>query len=140
MIYSLAVFAAILAVANGGLFIADAEQQVMNLINVTVSMIQFSRLKTVLNFHQRYAFDGFVRDYNRQYESVEAEAAAFKNFVENLKIADERNMLERQNNGTAIHGITKFSDISQEDFKKRYLNADISKKKNRISYQNCGPS
>ena len=51
MIYSLAVFAAILAVANGGLFIADAEQQVMNLINVTVSMIQFSRLKTVLNFH-----------------------------------------------------------------------------------------
>lgn len=75
-------------------------------------------------------FDGFKRDYNRQYDSEEAEAKAFKAFVENIKIVDERNMLERQNNGTALHGITRFSDIPQEEFVKRYLNADISKKSN----------
>ncbi len=37
--------------------------------------------------------------------------------MENLAIIDERNAAE----GEMIHGITQFSDLSQEEFKGRYL-------------------
>jgi hypothetical protein len=42
-------------------------------------------------------------------------------FVANLHLADARNEAERLNGGTAVHGVTKFSDITPEEFAATYL-------------------
>jgi len=73
-------------------------------------------------------FEGFKRDYAKSYSSPAEEHTRFVNFVANLKIADERNLAEKQNNGTALHGITKFSDLTQDEFSFGYLKSDPSKK------------
>ncbi len=50
----------------------------------------------------------------------------FFNFLGNLKLVDERNLMERMANGTAIHGITRFSDLSVQEFEQNYLRSDPS--------------
>jgi C1A family cysteine protease len=59
---------------------------------------------------------------------MEEEIKRFNYFLENLKMADLRNDAEARNGGNAIHGITKFSDLSQSEFESIYLKADVSMK------------
>jgi len=47
-----------------------------------------------------------------------------------LKVIDERNYAE---NGTAVHGINKFSDMSQDEFASRYLNAKPNPNRERFA-------
>jgi C1A family cysteine protease len=77
-------------------------------------------------------FDTFVREYNKQYSSDHERQNRFINFVQNLKIADERNEAERQSNGTAVHGISRFMDLSAQEFKDNYLG---SKKFDKEEYK-----
>ena len=72
---------------------------------------------------QKYMFDTFVREYSKQYSSPEERQSRFSNFVQNLKLADARNVAERKNNGTAVHGISRFMDLSQQEFSDNYLGA-----------------
>ena len=77
---------------------------------------------------QKYMWETFKREHHRSYDSMEEDTQRFSHFLENLKIADMRNENERKAGGTAIHGITKFFDLSQSEFKKRFLTADVSMK------------
>ncbi len=77
---------------------------------------------------QKYMFDNFKAEYDRSYSTMSEETSRFSNFVTNLKLIDERNDAEIKNGGSAIHGITKFSDLSVDEFKARYLTADASQK------------
>jgi len=70
---------------------------------------------------QKVMFSNFKKEHGRVYESVEEEAKRFEIFVENLKIIDERNAAEAAVGGSGQHGINKFADVSQEEFKARYL-------------------
>ena len=54
----------------------------------------------------------------------------FSHFLVNLKIADQRNIQEHLAGGTAVHGISRFSDMSQEEFSLRFLRADATMKSN----------
>lgn len=67
-------------------------------------------------------FNQYKNEYHRTYEGDEHEAR-FGHFVNNLKVADARNAEEK---GSAVHGITRFSDMSQEEFKAGYLTAKSS--------------
>lgn len=58
--------------------------------------------------------------------TAEEETKRFRIFVDNLKVIDDRNIMERRANGTALHGVTKFSDLSEEEFK-HFLGVDITK-------------
>lgn len=69
----------------------------------------------------REMFDGFKRDFAKSYASIAEDEARFEVFVENMKIADARNVAERIAGGSATHGITRFSDLTQEEFAARYL-------------------
>jgi hypothetical protein len=62
----------------------------------------------------REAFREFVAEYGRKYDSAEHEHR-FQHFLNNLKLADERNAAEGPNG--AVHGITRFMDWSPEEFK-----------------------
>jgi len=101
MIYTLAVLASVVAVSNARLFVSDEQQQ-------------------------KFMWEGFKRDYNKRYETMEEEISRFSHFITNLKIADLRNEQEARAGGSAMHGITRFSDMSQEEFRATYLKADPS--------------
>jgi len=73
--------------------------------------------------HQQFLWESFKNEFKRSY-GVEEEAQRFNIFVANLKIADSRNELERKNGGNAVHGVTKFSDLSQSEFETHYLTSD----------------
>eukprot|EP00388_Colpodella_angusta_P044632 GDKK01063517.1.p1 GENE.GDKK01063517.1~~GDKK01063517.1.p1 ORF type:complete len:285 (-),score=60.15 GDKK01063517.1:277-1131(-) len=57
---------------------------------------------------------------------MDEESQRFGHFLENLKVVDMRNEIEQKTGGSAVHGITRFSDLSQAEFESRYLTADIS--------------
>jgi len=63
------------------------------------------------------AFDAFVKKYNKNYDSAEERAKRFEIFVENLAKAKENQLLDP----TAKHGVTQFSDLTQAEFKEKYL-------------------
>jgi len=45
-----------------------------------------------------------------------------------LKMSDLRNEAEAKHGGSAVHGVTKFSDMSQAEFESTYLKADLTMK------------
>jgi cathepsin F len=62
-------------------------------------------------------FKNFKLKYNKQYESEEEEAIRFENFQNSLKRVTFKNTY-----GDNVFGITKFSDLSPEEFRAGYLN------------------
>jgi len=87
-----------------------------------------AKLYTEDNSQQKYMWESFKRDHSRSYATMEEENQRFGHFLENLKVADLRNLKEKKAGGSASHGITKFSDLSQAEFESRFLLADKSKK------------
>jgi len=77
---------------------------------------------------QKYMFDSFKREYGFEFSTMEEEQVRFQNFVSNLKAADERNEAELKVGGSAVHGITKMSALSEVEFRKRYLGSDVNMK------------
>jgi hypothetical protein len=92
-------------------------------LSLVLAAVTSATLYTSDESQQKYMWESFKRDYGRSYETMEEEFTRFNNFVMNLRIADKRNQED-----TAVHGITKFFDLSQQEFRDRYLRADPSKK------------
>lgn len=74
--------------------------------------------------HLKYMFEMFKKEYGKTYTTMEEESHRFQTFVDNLRIADDRNLLERHEGGSAQHGITIFSDLTQAEFESRYLKSN----------------
>jgi C1A family cysteine protease len=98
MFLRILILAAVLAISSASLFVSDPA-------------------------HQKYLWEQFKLDFGKRYDTMEAETTRFGHFLQNLKIADERNA---QETGTALHGITKFSDMSQEEFEGTMLRSNPS--------------
>jgi hypothetical protein len=75
---------------------------------------------------QSYLFSLFMEKYNKAYTDDEYEKR-FAIFKKSLAKADVRNSGEWSRGGTARHGITKFSDMSESEFKDTIL---VAKKPN----------
>jgi C1A family cysteine protease len=80
-------------------------------------------------------FEEFQATFDRQYESKKEEKSRYKYFLEFLEKVDERNAKEKKAGGTAVHGLTMFADMSDEEFRSNYLGyskpkSDSSSKKN----------
>ena len=59
-------------------------------------------------------FDDFKVTYNKSYKTIEEETLRYNYFNHFLDLIDERN----SNDSYAIHGITKFADLSNDEFRK----------------------
>jgi len=70
--------------------------------------------------HLKFLWDSFKSQYGRSYSTMDEENSRFQIFVQNLKLADQRNA--QDSNG--VHGITKFFDMSQAEFESHFLTAD----------------
>lgn len=77
----------------------------------------------------------FKQSYNKTYSSFE-DSTRFQIFVDNMKLADIRNEEDAKAGGTAIHGITKFSDLTQLEFQNKFLTAKATMKPNEIMRSN----
>jgi len=62
-------------------------------------------------------FDNFKITYNKSYDTIEEESLRYNYFNHFLSLIDERN----GNDSYAIHGITKFADLSDEEFRQNLL-------------------
>ena len=80
-------------------------------------------------------FASFKKQYGKSYKNTAAEDEAYDNFKDFLKLVDSRNDDEADKGGkkSAIHGVTKFADLSESEFKRAYLtfkkNTDVTLKK-----------
>lgn len=72
---------------------------------------------------QKELFDLFIASYSKNYSGDEDTMTRFKQFKKNLKVIDERNALEKARGGSAVHGVTKFSDLDDDEFQSTYLTA-----------------
>jgi cathepsin F len=84
--------------------------------------------------HQKFLWESFKRDFAKRYETMDEEMHRFKVFVQNLRDADSRNTEELAAGGNAVHGITRFSDLSQAEFEARYLTANPKDKTENRTY------
>jgi len=66
-------------------------------------------------------FAEFTSKYNKVYASSDEFQIRFKVFAENLALIDERNSENIAAGGEAVHGITQFADLTQNEFKATYL-------------------
>ena len=57
-----------------------------------------------------------IQKFSKRYGEAE-EKVRFGNFLSNLKEADKRQATDRANGGSSTHGITRFSDLSREEFR-----------------------
>jgi len=63
-------------------------------------------------------FEQFTQKYGKTYSSVSETVERYLIFAENLAKTEEWNKIE----GKEVFGVTKFSDLTQEEFKKTHLN------------------
>jgi len=72
-------------------------------------------------------WETFKQTHGKIYKTMSEEIARFENFRENLPLIDSRNLEELAKGGSAKHGITQFSDMSQEEFAQTFLTLDMTK-------------
>jgi C1A family cysteine protease len=63
-------------------------------------------------------FEEFTAKFNKVYESDELKNYRYAVFASNMERAAK---LTRASNGRTVHGVTKFSDLTQEEFAAQYL-------------------
>ncbi|KAI3351993.1 hypothetical protein L3Q82_020817 [Scortum barcoo] len=68
-------------------------------------------------------FKEFMVKYNKVYSSQEETDHRLRIFHENLKTAEKLQSLDQ---GSAEYGVTKFSDLTEEEFRSTYLNPLLS--------------
>ncbi|XP_056383354.1 cathepsin F [Hyla sarda] len=68
-------------------------------------------------------FKDFVTTYNKKYKDTEEALMRLQIFAQNLKKAKE---IQEKDQGTAEYGVTKFSDLTEEEFRTLYLNPLLS--------------
>ncbi|XP_026214192.1 cathepsin F [Anabas testudineus] len=68
-------------------------------------------------------FKEFMVKYNKVYSSQEEANRRLRIFHENLKTAEKLQALDQ---GSAEYGVTKFSDLTEEEFRSAYLNPLLS--------------
>lgn len=70
----------------------------------------------------RVAFEAWKLKHNKSYESTEQDEYRLSVFADNMQRANQLNAEHILVAGTAVHGLTKFSDMTQDEFRVSYLN------------------
>ena len=107
------------------------------LILITISL-SFSLVTDEYAFEK---FQKFIRKYHKHYNSVEEYLNRFKSFKNNLIIFESEKFQKIPSTHHEI-GLTKFSDLTEEEFRKNYLGLKLKKSRpiyNAISTKNINP-
>jgi hypothetical protein len=85
---------------------------------LVVALFVLSALATSPDVDLRAQFAIFQKKYNKAYTSTQESESRFAIFKSNLKKAAE---IQKREQGTAKYGVTKFSDLTAEEFRQFYL-------------------
>jgi C1A family cysteine protease len=69
------------------------------------------------------AFQSFQNKFNKHYGTEQERASRLQIFADNLELAEQRNRDNIAAGGEAVHGVTRFSDLTTSEFKSRYLSS-----------------
>jgi len=89
----------------------------MNKLIVAVVIVGIASAFAVSELEQRNQFQLFKQNFGKSYSSSIEEERRFRIFQNNLAAIDEKNRL----NPKTTFGVTKFADLSQQEFKDLYL-------------------
>ena len=89
------------------------------IVGITASSLSTSSPETIKSL-----FSAFKQEFKKVYSTADEESSRFAIFVNQLKVIDERNALEKFG---AVHGITRFADLTQEEFESMYLDTRITR-------------
>jgi cathepsin F len=78
-------------------------------------------VSATLNTQMTDAFSAFMSKYEKSYDTVEEYAKRLTIFADNMDDVARRNAEHVLINGEAVFGVTKFSDLTPEEFKTFYL-------------------
>lgn len=100
-----------------------------NLLIATIGLIGVISIQAAFYTEDKAVLKTIWADYKikwaKTYATVQEEALRFNIFVDKLQMIDKRNSLELQAGGTAVHGLTQFSDITNQEFRSKYLTTII---------------
>ncbi|PIO71368.1 cathepsin propeptide inhibitor domain protein [Teladorsagia circumcincta] len=88
---------------------------------ITKGSVEYSRLGRYINPNELNAwnqFTNFIERHGKSYSSESEALERFRIFKRNLEVI--RTMQENEQ-GTAVYGITRFADLSPEEFKKVFF-------------------
>ena len=77
----------------------------------------------ITDLESRLLFDGFLKKFSKLYTSDEEKETRYSKFAKNLRVIDQNNLENIANGGSAVHGLTPFSDMDEEEFTRYYLTA-----------------
>jgi len=84
---------------------------------ICFTFLGFIRTKTYPYLDAESQFSQFVSTYNKVYMNEEEQQKRFSQFRDNLLLVEQYNRLEKN----SIYGVTKFMDLSPEEFRANYL-------------------
>lgn len=117
--------------------LVDYNTSQLRVKNAKLGLLKYTSL---LDDEQLLLFNEFKGNFTRQYKSNSDENARFQNFKKFLALVDNRNDIEKSTGGTAVHGITKFSDLTEDEFKSKYLGYKKTPADKRLKYKRLGES
>merc|ERR1711907_683604 len=93
----------------------------MQLFTVAALLVSASALPAspVLNTSLDFQWESYKVSFNKTYATDEENLHRRAAFEANLKIIDDLNLAEEE--GGATFGLTKFSDLTESEFRARYL-------------------
>nr|XP_015194264.1 PREDICTED: cathepsin W [Lepisosteus oculatus] len=98
---------------------ADVPEESSQKENVPVSPVPADHLEQNESSLLLSVFKDFVTQYNKSYDTAEEAHRRFRIFADNLETARKLQALDQ---GSAEYGVTKFSDLTEEEFQSLYLN------------------
>uniref|UniRef100_H0WLC6 Cathepsin F n=1 Tax=Otolemur garnettii TaxID=30611 RepID=H0WLC6_OTOGA len=96
--------------------VTDGKNQTLSSV---ISLLNKGPLSKDFSMQMLSVFKNFLTTYNRTYESKEETQWRLSIFINNMVRAQKIQALDQ---GTARYGITKFSDLTEEEFRTIYLN------------------
>jgi len=113
----------------------------MSSINKNIMAFKSSSSSTVYSklssTEKKKLFEEFTKKYNKVYDSSEEESR-FSTFKSNLEVIDERNKAEQRKGGSAVHGVTIFADIGEDELLSSKMGFLEATKKNIIKMAKNG--
>ena len=82
---------------------------------VAISSLRDEAKHEIDSFSQ---FEDFIERYDKNYSSLQEYMTRYEIFKQNLRIIDT--------NSNEVEGITKFFDMTENEFRRTYLNLDIT--------------
>lgn len=84
---------------------------------ITVAFLSTASAMTLNRAH----FEAFKASHKKVYATASEESARFAIFSQTLQTIDARNAAEVAAGGEAVHGVTQFADLTQEEFNAQFL-------------------